>query len=25
MEIDLDANGKIVFIWVFYKIYQSGY
>jgi hypothetical protein len=23
MEIDLDANGKIVFIWVFYKIYQS--
>jgi hypothetical protein len=25
MEIDLDANGQIVFIWVFYKIYQSGY
>jgi hypothetical protein len=25
MEIDLDANGKIMFIWVFYKIYQSGY
>jgi hypothetical protein len=23
MEIDLDANGKIMFIWVFYKIYQS--
>jgi hypothetical protein len=25
MEIDLDANGKIMFIWIFYKIYQSGY
>jgi hypothetical protein len=25
MEIDLDANGKIVFIWVFYKTYQSVY
>jgi hypothetical protein len=25
MEIDLDANGKIVFIWVFYKKYLNEY